>query len=174
MNAEAERWIRALSLEPHPEGGWFRETYRSPERVPRSGLPERFGGDRSLATHILYLLAAGERSGFHRLRADEGWCHHAGGPLHLHLLASREGSTGSSPATRLTLSQDSPQLVVPHGTWFAAEPAEGAEFVLAGCSVSPGFEYADFELALRHRLLEEFPANRDLVLRFTRAPEDPA
>src|SRR5262245_2337175 len=79
----AEDLIRTLGLERHPEGGWFRETYRSPERVPRSALPGRFGGDRSLATTILYLLPAGEHSAFHRLRADEIWCHHAGGPMHL-------------------------------------------------------------------------------------------
>ena len=167
MNAAAQRVIDALALREHPEGGWFRETYRSAERVPRSALPERFGGDRSLATRILYLLAAGERSCFHRLRADEGWCHQAGGALHLHLLEA-------GGHRRVTLSPDQPQIDVPHGTWFAAEPAPGVEFSLAGCTVSPGFEYEDFELARRDTLLAEYPALIELVKRFTRAPEGPA
>src|SRR6476661_8003928 len=85
MSAGAEHWIRTLSLVPHREGGWFRETYRSPER-PAAALPARFAGERALATSILYLLAAGERSQLHRLRGDELWWYHAGGAMHLHLL----------------------------------------------------------------------------------------
>jgi len=167
MSAGAEHWIRTLSLAPHREGGWFRETFRSPERLPASALPARFAGERSLATSILYLLAAGERSQLHRLRADEQWWHHAGGALHLHLL-------DADGARRLVVSESAPQAVVPHGTWFAAEPEPGAAFVLAGCGVSPGFEYDDFELAQRQALLAEYPAQRELVLRFTRTPEERA
>ena len=160
MSPEAEHWARALGLEPHPEGGWFREVFRSPERVPREGLPERFPGPRTLATSILYLLGAGERSRFHRLRADELWSHHAGGAMHLHLL-ERGGSR------RLVVGVDSPQVAVPNGTWFAAEPEPGAAFALAGCFVSPGFEYEDLELPDREGLLAEFPRERELILRFT-------
>jgi predicted cupin superfamily sugar epimerase len=167
MSADAEHWIRTLSLVPHPEGGWFRETFRSAERLPASALPERFGGPRSLATSILYLLAAGERSRFHRLRADELWWHHAGGAMHLHLLEA-------SGARMLVVSGDTPQACVPHGTWFAAEPEPGARFALVGCGVAPGFEYEDFELARRQALLAEYPAQRELVLRFTHTPEEPA
>jgi predicted cupin superfamily sugar epimerase len=167
MSAGAEHIIRTLGLTPHREGGWFRETYRSPLRLPASALPERFAGERSLATSILYLLAAGERSHLHRLRADEQWWHHAGGAMLLHLL-------DDGGARRLVLNADTPQAVVPHGTWFAAEPEPGAEFALVGCGVSPGFEYDDFELARRDALLAEYPAQRDLVLRFTRTPEEPA
>src|SRR5262249_37406293 len=153
-------------LAPHPEGGWFRETFRSAERITRSALPARFTGARALATSILYLLAAGQRSAFHRLRADELWCLHAGGPMHLHLL-------GQGGAQQLVVGGRTPQARVPHGTWFAAEPAPGAGYALVGCFVSPGFEYADFELAGRERLLAEFPGERARVLRFTRArPEE--
>ena len=161
MEPEAEQVIRGLSLARHPEGGWFRETYRSAERVPASALPPRFGADRALATSILYLLAAGECSHFHRLRADELWWHHAGGPMQVILLDAR------GPRT-LVVSAESPQAVVPHGTWCAAEPAPGAAFALVGCGVAPGFEYDDFELAERQALLAQFPAQRELVLRFTR------
>ena len=162
MNPEAEQRARALGLAPHPEGGWFREVFRSRERVPREALPKRFPGPRALATSILYLLGTGERSRFHRLRADELWSHHAGGAMHLHVF-ERGGSR------RLVVGADSPQVAVPHGTWFAAEPEPGAAFALAGCFVSPGFEYEDLELADREVLLAEFPLERELILRFTNA-----
>lgn len=160
----AEHWVRALGLSPHPEGGWFRETWRSPERLAAAALPPRFGGERALATSILYLLGAGERSYFHRLRADEQWSHHAGGAMWLHLLRP-------AGVSRLVVSAEAPQAVVPHGTWFAAEPAPGADYALVGCHVAPGFDYDDFELAGRDALLAEFPAQRELVLRFTRSVE---
>jgi hypothetical protein len=165
MHPDAERWIRALGLTAHPEGGWFRETYRSTEKLPAGALPARFDGERCLATSIAYLLAAGERSSFHRLRADETWWHHAGGAMHLHFLGN--------PSRRVVVGTDTPQATVPHGTWFAAEPEPGASFSLVGCGVAPGFEYADFELGRRDALLAAHPAERELVERFTR-PEDPA
>ena len=164
MSERVEHWVRAFVLTPHPEGGWFRETFRSPERVLAAALPARFPGERCLATSILYLLAAGQCSRFHRLRADETWWHHAGGELHLHVLEP-------GGARRIVVGPGSPQAVVPHGTWFAAEPAPGSQYALAGCGTAPGFEYEDFELAERERLLAEHPAQRDLVLRFTRGPE---
>jgi predicted cupin superfamily sugar epimerase len=161
VSPEARTRIDALGLQAHPEGGWYREVFRSHERVSGAGLLERFAGARSLATSILYLLAAGERSCFHRLRADELWCHHEGGDVRLHLL-ERSG------ARTLVVCRGTPQVVVPHGTWFAAEADPGAAFALVGCVVAPGFEFADFELAERERLLAEFPAATELVMRFTR------
>ena len=107
--------------------------------------------------------APGERSHFHRLRADETWWHHAGGAMHLHLLGS--------PSQKVVVGALTPQTRVPHGTWFAAEPEPGASFSLVGCGVAPGFEYADFELGRRDELLAAHPAERELVERFTR-PED--
>jgi len=164
MCPDADEWSRLLRLEPHPEGGSFRETWRSNESA--TGLPERFTGPRALGTAILYLLRAGERSRFHRLRADEVWLFHDGGPLQLHLLSTGAGYR------RLTLGRDpargeSLQCVVPGGTWFAAELAEGAGFALVGCTCSPGFEYGDFELGTREELSARFPEERALVERLT-------
>jgi predicted cupin superfamily sugar epimerase len=160
----AEDLVRELALSPHPEGGWFRETWRSPERLPAPALPPGFTGERSWSTAILYLLPAGQRSCFHRLRADETWWHHAGGAMWLHLLRP-------DGATCIVLDGRRPQAVVPHGTWFAAEPEPGAPWSLVGCGTSPGFEYEDFELATRAALLAEHPAEQELVRRFTPGPE---
>lgn len=164
MSRDADFWVRTLGLAPHPEGGFFRETWRSAETA--EGLPARFGGPRALGTSILYLLRAGERSRLHRLRADEVWHFHEGGPLHLHLFGPAEGYR------RLALGRDPErgerlQAVVPAGAWFGAEPAEGAAFALVGCTCAPGFEYGDFELGTREDLLARFPADRALVEHLT-------
>jgi uncharacterized protein len=167
---DAAAWIRELELAPHPEGGFFRETWRSPETLAGAALPPRFAGARALGTAILYLLPAGEFSRLHRLRADEVWHLYDGGPLHLHLL---EPGTGYR---RIVLGRDIAggerlQAVVPHGTWFGAETPAGVAFALAGCTVAPGFDFADFELGSREALLAEFPAQRDWVVRLTAARE---
>lgn len=164
----ADRWIHALGMRPHPEGGCFVESYRSLEALPAGTLPERFLGPRACSSAILYLLRQNERSRYHRLRADEVWHLYAGGPLHLHLLHP------DGRHERLVLGLDlasgeRPQWVVPHGTWFAAEPAADVAYVLAGCTVAPGFEFADFELARREELLERFPSERASIERFTQA-----
>jgi predicted cupin superfamily sugar epimerase len=170
VSPDAARWIEALELLPHPEGGFFRETWRAAETVAREGLPQRFPGARSIGTAIVYLLRAGDHSRLHCLRADEVWHLYDGGPLHLHLFEPGAGYR------RLTLGRDlangeSPQWVIPHGTWFGAEPAAGAAFALAGCTVTPGFEYEDFELGEREALLAAFPAHHALVERLTAAKE---
>ena len=166
MSTDAARWIEALDLAPHPEGGYFRETWRAPERLEAAALPARFGGARCLGTAIVYLLRAGEHSRLHRLHADEVWHLYAGGPLALHLLEPGGGYR------RLVLGTDAaagqrPQWNVPHGCWFGAEPVEGAAFALVGCTVSPGFEYADFELGARAPLAASHPAQRALIERLT-------
>ena len=169
MSRDASYWIRALRLEPHPEGGYYRETWRSPETVPASALPPRFGGPRAMGTAIVYLLAAGAVSHLHRLHADEVWHHYDGGALHLHLL-------GPDGHARIALGRDMErgerlEAVVPHGTWFGAETAPGAAYALVGCTVSPGFEFADFEMGSRAALLAEYPAQREWIERLTAAGE---
>lgn len=120
-------------LEPHPEGGWFRRTYTSPVTV----------GDRPTATCIAYLLRAGEESRWHRVSSDELWLWQGRGPLRLTL-----GGTGPVPvaADTLTVGPDDVQALVPARTWQAAVPLTDAGALVA-CVVTPGFDYADFELA---------------------------
>jgi predicted cupin superfamily sugar epimerase len=135
----------ALGLEPHPEGGWFRETWRSGVSVRPAG----YDGPRSAATAIYFLLCPAERSRWHVVRSDELWLWHSGGPLELRL-----GGDGAEPGEAggavVMLGPDvaggqRPQAVVPGGTWQCAAPA-GAEAVLVSCVVAPGFDYADFRL----------------------------
>ena len=148
---DPEAVVRRLGLAPHPEGGFYRETFRSPARLT---LPD--GRVRSASTAIYYLLPAGAHSAWHRVAADEVWHHYAGGPLRLYLLGQGE--------RRLDPGQ--PQAVVPAGTWQAAEP-EG-EGVLVGCTVAPGFDFADFELGRRDALLRTFPEEAELIRRLAR------
>jgi predicted cupin superfamily sugar epimerase len=133
----------ALDLVPHPEGGWYRQTWASPTRFAPSG----YGGERAAATAILFLLRPDEQSAWHRVRSDELWFWHSGGPLELRL-----GGSGDAPHsdTVIVLGGDvshrqQPQALVPGDTWQAARPAAGAE-VLASCVVAPGFDFADFTL----------------------------
>jgi hypothetical protein len=160
--SRAESWIRRLGLEPHPEGGHYREIYRSPEVVPRAGLPARFPGERAFATSIYFLLSAGQVSRFHRLKADEVWHLYEGGPAVLHVLDPGTGYRG----LRLGLDAgrgEAPQLVIPAGCWFAVELEPGADLLLAGCTMAPGFEFADFELGRGEDLRTAFPAQADLI-----------
>jgi predicted cupin superfamily sugar epimerase len=163
---DATWWIAALGLRPHPEGGWFRETYRAAEEIPAAALPRRYGGPRRFATAIHFLLAAGEVSAFHRLASDEVWFLHAGGPLLVHVLFDRDHQVlrlGPDPERGEAF-----QAVVAAGSWFGAELAPGADFTLVGCAVAPGFDFADFELGERATLAAAYPQHRDLVERLTR------
>lgn len=128
-----------FDLQPHPEGGWFRETYRAAATLHPAGYP----GPRAAATAILFLLDAGETSAWHVVRSDELWFWHSGGSLELHF-----GGDGDQPADGevTLLGPLQPQVLVPGGVWQSATPA-GLDPVLVSCVVSPGFDFADFRLA---------------------------
>jgi uncharacterized protein len=137
--------IEQLQLSLHPEGGHFRETYRASQTVP---TPR---GPRPASTAILFLLQAGERSHWHRLHSDEAWHFHAGGGLLVHQISP----SGIAQTTRLGMDLgrgEQPQHVVSAGHWFAAEPIRGGEWSLVSCTVAPGFDFADFELAAPDQL----------------------
>lgn len=134
----------ALDLQPHPEGGWFRETWRAAQTFQPDGYP----GPRAAATAIYFLLGPGEESAWHTVRSAELWLWHRGGPLEL-LLGGEDAFPAKQPQV-LRLGPDVehgelPQLVVPAGVWQSARPAAGHE-VLVSCVVAPGFDYADFRL----------------------------
>ena len=135
-------WAQGLGLQPHPEGGWFVETYRSDLTV------EAEQGERNLATAITFLLLPGEESAWHVVSSDEIWIHQRGGPLVLTLGGS--SPAGPSEEIDLLLGTDgtpgqAPQRLVPAGVWQAARPATD-EAVLVACVVAPGFDYRDWRL----------------------------
>jgi len=160
MHPETKRIKEALGLEPHPEGGFFKETWRGALRL---ALPR---GARSAHTAIYFLLPAGTFSAFHRVASDEVWHHYDGDRLALHLVDDH------GVHTEVVLGRDiargeRPQHVVPAGTWQAAVPL-GDPHVLAGCTVAPGFDFADFEMPSRAELMARFPHLGALVTRLTR------
>ena len=158
MNPEAERLIGTLRLTPHPEGGYFRETFRSAEWVTTGR-----GSSRSALTSILFLLTADNFSAFHRLTADETWHFYRGDPLSIEIIdvAGRH--------VRRTLTADGPwQTAVPAGAHFASHVATPEGFALVGCDVAPGFEFSDFYLATRAVLGAQYPQHGALIAAFTR------
>lgn len=161
MTATAAYYVEQLGMLPHPEGGYFRQTYLSPLNVqtPR--------GERPVSTAIYYLLEQGDYSAFHTLKSDECWHFYAGGPLLLHIIYP------SGEYACITLNGQLEQggrlqYVVPAHTWFAAEPAPGSTFSLAGCTVSPGFVFDDFELARKASLSAAYPSHAKLISRLCR------
>ena len=163
----ADRWIRHLRLQPHPEGGWYRESYRATGTIPQAALPRRYRGPRALATAIYFLLSGREFSAFHRIHSDEAWHFYHGQALELFDLAPdgrlRVVRLGARPA-----QGDVPQWVIPHGHWFAARLAAGRGHALVGCTVAPGFEFADLDLAQRARLAARYPKHKKIIEELTR------
>ncbi|MFO0725605.1 MAG: cupin domain-containing protein [Myxococcota bacterium] len=167
--SDAEAVRRDLGLLPHPEGGFYRQTYRSSAVLGEAGLPSGYGGPRATLTSIYFLLTRQSFSAFHRLRSDEIWHFYDGAPIHLFLIGPAGVRTeillGRDPARGLQL-----QAVVPAGTWFGAYVEAEAEpdFALVGCDVAPGFDFLDFELADRAQLIAEVPQHRAIIERLTR------
>lgn len=158
----AQYWVDKYQMQAHPEGGYFAETYRSAERIPHSALPSRFSGDRSFGTGIYFLLENHHFSALHRIQADEMWHFYAGGPLHVYVIHI----DGRLEIIKLGANPDNNevfQAVVPAGTWFGSKPAAESEYSLVGCTVAPGFDFADFELAERVALLTAYPEHEAVI-----------
>lgn len=165
MRTDAAYWIDKLELNVHPEGGFYREIYRSDELYDGSKLPSRFVGNRAYSTSIYFLLRSTDRSVFHRIKSDEIWHFYAGSSLTLYQLDETGLSTQilGSPQT----TEGSLQVIVPANTWFGALVNAHDSFVLAGCTVAPGFDFADFEIATRDRLLALYPNEFEIINRLT-------
>ena len=166
--AEARHWIDRLHLQPHPEGGYYRETYRAPLILPYAALPSH-GGDRSASTAIYFLLAGDEFSAFHRIRSDELWHFYAGSGLLVHVI------TPAGEYEQLLLGNNAAageqfQTVVPAGCWFGSSlrDSSAGTYALVGCTVAPGFDFVDFEMAKRNELLAQYPQHRAIIERLTR------
>jgi uncharacterized protein len=167
MDTRIENIIRTLQLKPHPEGGYFRETYRSAGEILPDSLDANYSGKRNYSTCIYYLLTFDSFSAFHRIIQDETWHFYDGSPLCLHMI------TPGGSFLEILLGRDFgkgqvPQYTIPGGIWFAASVINPDGFSLVGCSVSPGFDYADFELGKREEMLKLFPQHGSIIKQFTR------
>ena len=167
MTTRAKDWVERLGLEPHPEGGYFKEVYRAADELAASCLPERFSAPRSTATSIYYLLEGEDFSALHRIRSDEIWHFHDGQALSIEGLSPE----GQRHTWRLGLNPragEAPMAVVPAGYWFGSRLAEGVGFALVGCTVAPGFDFDDFEMADRNELLQQFAEHQAWIRELTR------
>ena len=163
---QSNYWIEKLQLTRHIEGGYYKETYRSELILSPGGLPGSFSGSRNMSTSIYYLLEQGFYSAFHRIKSDEQWHFYFGDPLDIFEF-HQDGQLityvlGSDPEQGHTF-----QCTIKAGNWFASRPSTGSEYCLAGCTVSPGFDYNDFELAKREELISKFPYYRQLIEELT-------
>ena len=154
--------IQKYNLQPHPEGGWYKQTYKSKERIDADALPERFGEKRAFSTAIYFLLEKGNFSAFHRIRSDECWHFYAGDPLVIYIIEQNGELKIISLGNDLEKGH-SFQYVVPANCWFASRPAPGSEHCFVGCTVSPGFEFEDFELADQTELSVMYPQHKSII-----------
>jgi predicted cupin superfamily sugar epimerase len=165
--SDAQTWIDRLDLEPHPEGGYYRETYRTEHAIPADGLPDRFDDARNVAALIYFLLPGDSFSALHRIQQDEAWHFYDGAPITLHRITP-DGTYSTVTLSRSVEDGHCLQTVVPAGTWFGATVDENDGYSLVGCTTAPAFDFADFELADRAALTEELPDHAPLIERLTR------
>lgn len=154
-------------MQPHPEGGWYKETYRSTFSIAAGALPAQFGGARSCCTAIYFLLEQGQFSAFHRIKSDELWHFYAGDALEVFVI----DHSGQLRIIRLGSNTDRGevfQAVVEAGCWFASRPAAGSAYSLVGCTVAPGFDFADFEMAAQQPLMNQYPQHSEIIRQLCR------
>jgi len=162
--SELQSWISKLGLIPHPEGGYYKETFQSEERTSDKELQVTFEGQRKLYTSIYFLLTSNDISHFHRLKSDELWYYHGGSPLTIHIIHEN----GEYEEIKLGLNLEKgevPQALVPKHSIFGSSVMGEDVCSLVGCMVSPGFEFQDFELFTQDELLLKYPQHRDIILK---------
>lgn len=157
-----DQLIKQFDLQRHPEGGWYNQTYKSHELISATALPERFNGDRAFSTAIYFLLERGDFSAFHRLKSDECWHFYAGDPLQIYIIEQ------NGALKIITLGNDFQkghkfQYIVPANCWFASRPAPGSNYCFVGCTVAPGFEFNDLELANADELSQLYPIHATII-----------
>ena len=165
MNPKTEAIKNAYQMLPHPEGGFYKETYRSNLLLSGESLQNGINGIRSCSTAILFLLVENSFSAFHRIKSDEVWHFYDGDPVDIHVIEPN-GEYQLISLGKNALKNEVFQAVVPAGAWFASKSA--GEYSLVGCTVAPGFDFADFELAKAELLAAEFPDQRELIFSFCR------
>jgi len=158
--------ISKLDLKPHPEGGYYRETYRSEGSIPKDALSENYMGDRNYATAIYYLITSQNFSAFHKITQDETWHFYDGAAMRLHII-SPQGEYNELLIGNNLNRDEVPQFTVPGGYWFASEVSQPNSYSLMGCTVAPGFSFEDFIMPEREELLTLFPQHKQLIIKLT-------
>ena len=159
-------YIEKLNLQPHPEGGYFSEVYRSEEIIQEKFLAKRYNGERNFLTSIYFLLDGEQTSKFHRLKSDEQWHFYDGCAVKIYILNEHEEIKIVTLGSEISNGQTF-QSVIKRNNWFAAELTDKKSFCLVGCTVSPGFNFSDFELGNREELISKFPHHKAIIEKFT-------
>ncbi|MGB1296418.1 MAG: cupin domain-containing protein [Flavobacteriales bacterium] len=162
-----ETLVDRFGLFPHPEGGFYKETYRSLGKISSDSLPQDIEGERNYSTAIYFLLTSESFSAFHRIKQDEIWHFYDGAPLEVHMI-SPEGVYSMVEVGRDFENGQQPQFMVPAGYWFGSRVKQGGAFSFVGCTVSPGFDFKDFELAEFEKLSQVFPKHTSIIEQLTR------
>jgi uncharacterized protein len=163
----AAYWIQQLQLLQHVEGGHYRQVYRSTLTIPQNILPAAHKGDRPVATAIYFLLKEDEFSAFHRIAADELWHFYDGSPLNIYEI-DIQGNLITHQLGKAVNEGQALQICIKAGSWFASKLATANSFALVGCTVSPGFDFDDFELAKRNELVAQHPRHKNIITQLTR------
>lgn len=164
MKSRIYELIKTLHLQPHPEGGYYTEVYRSDGYIEID--EDTFPDGRHYCTSIYYLLDSVDQSHFHRIRSDEVWHHYEGSSITIHMI-SETGSYRKLQVGKNLGNGEKPQQTVPAGYWFGVTVDEPDSHALCGCTVSPGFDFDDFEMADRITLLKKFPEHEEIIKKLT-------
>lgn len=167
MFHDAGYWIAHLQLTRHIEGGYFSEVYQSSLLLEPGALPPAFPSTRHCCTHIYFLLEKDQFSALHRIQSDELWHFYAGNPLIIYEINS-DGSITEHLLGQNPVAGEKLFIYVKAGSWFGARLQTNEGYALVGCTVSPGFDYTDFELAKREALINQFPMHKELIVSLTR------
>ena len=162
----AQQIVKKFNLTEHPEGGFYKETYRSNGIIKNEQLSSNFIGDRNYSTCIYFLLTSEKFSAFHKINQDEIWHFYKGSTLKLHMI-SPEGSYSFVLIGNNIENDELPQFVVPAGYWFAAEVSKKNSYAFTGCTVAPGFDFKDFVLPKREELTQLFPQHKEIISKLT-------
>ena len=163
----ANQLVNYFKMLPHPEGGYYKETYRSEELITHNALPQRFTGNRNFSTAIYFLLEKDNFSGFHKIQSDECWHFYAGQTLLVYVLHN-DGELQVIKLGNDIFNGEVFQAMVPATCWFASEPSPDNDYSFVGCTVAPGFDFIDFELAKAADLIKQFPQHEALINRLCR------
>ncbi|MEO9511317.1 MAG: cupin domain-containing protein [Flavobacteriaceae bacterium] len=165
--SKIKEFIERFNLSPHPEGGYFKESYRSSGEIAKTSLNAAYKTKRNYSTCIYFLLTSDTFSAFHRITQDEIWHFYSGSPIKIYII-SEDGEYSEQIIGTNFAEGQVPQFVVPGNHWFAAKTIDPNSHSFVGCTVSPGFDFEDFDLPSQKELLEKFPKHEALIRKLTR------